>query len=225
MKNFSSLLKHASFFALEEKDFTSSCVKEFEHKFHFDSVLDRLHPERKKDFILGRLCASRAYELCTGKELLSLEIESGGRAPLWPLGSVGSISHSKHIVGAVVADSNKVLGLGVDFETKARVKLSMAKMITTKEDITSHAELSEIDVLTIIFSAKESLYKALYPKVKKFFGFEVAAVTSIDVNEGSFKIELIIPLNLEYGPGARSIFLGRFSFNEKSLMTVIEIPH
>ena len=40
--------------------------------------------------------------------------------------------------------------------------------------------------MSIIFSAKESLYKALYPSVKFYFGFEAASLIFFEQNELTF---------------------------------------
>lgn len=219
MEAWKALFEHSSFFCLEKKE---ASIDLLPAKFELNSKIDRFHPERKKEYLLGRYCALKAYGECTGKELTALPSQEN-RAPLWPSEVVGSISHNQDWIGAAVADGNKLRGLGIDFEVMKRVKEELAKQILTEEDLGSHDFFSREELLTLIFSAKESLYKALAPAVQKFFGFEAAAVVEIDEISGRFKIQLREDLNSEFGPKARSAFEGRFLVFNGTCLTVLEI--
>lgn len=98
-----------------------------------------------------------------------------------------SISHNQFWVGSAVSKSKSLLGVGIDFEVIGRAKLELSRYIRSSEDLKTHQFLNENELLTLIFSAKESLYKALYPTAKCFFGFETAAINEIDVSNGTFK--------------------------------------
>ncbi|MDO9181796.1 MAG: 4'-phosphopantetheinyl transferase superfamily protein, partial [Bacteriovorax sp.] len=161
-------------------------------------------------------------ELKIGSVLLSLPI-SESRAPLWPVDIVGSITHNHSLVGAAVSKNTELLGVGIDFEVMDRVKCEMGRYICGPQDLKSHADLSDTEILTLIFSAKESLYKALYPSVNCFFGFNAAAVKEINFLEGSFIIELVSQINLNFGPSGRSQFQGRFLIQDNNCLTVLEI--
>jgi enterobactin synthetase component D len=182
---------------------------------------ERFHPDRRHEYILGRVCASKAYEMCTGSELLSLTILPS-RAPQWPQNVVGSISHDLNFVGAAVATKLDLLAIGIDFEVVGRTKPEVASRICNDEDIQTHHILSSAELLTVIFSAKESLYKALHPIVNVFFGFEAAAVREIDLQAKTFAIELLEPLSSRFSKHHR--FDGRFIIEQGSCLTVIEVP-
>lgn len=223
-QDWSKLFLKSSFFGISKEEDLSVDLKNYQARIHYDQAVDKYHPNRKTEFLTGRLCASKAHELCTGRELLSLA-SNPDRSPAWPSDVVGSISHNQYWVGSAVAKSSELLGLGIDFEVMGRTKLELAKQIRSAEDLKTHPELSDAELLTFIFSCKESLYKALYPSVKKFFGFETAALRSINVTDQTFVIELITQLNPDFGHKSRSIFEGRFARDANSCLTVLEIPH
>jgi 4'-phosphopantetheinyl transferase EntD len=145
------------------------------------------------------------------------------RAPVWPPGVIGSISHNQLLAGAAVAKSTSLIGIGIDLEVMGRVKGELARFIRTPEDLKTHNSYNESELLTIIFSAKESLYKALYPIVKCFFGFEAAAVREVDHLNCTFKIDLLKNLSDSLGPSGRFQFEGHFKIIEKNCLTVLEI--
>jgi enterobactin synthetase component D len=224
MKNCLSLFSKSHFFFIDKEEKLSPDLFDIKSRLVYYPSLDQVHTSRRDDFLIGRICASKAYQLCFSEELLSLPVGES-KAPVWPHGAVGSISHSRNMAGAAVAKKEDLLGVGIDFESRKRIKEETARIILTERDIKSVSGLSEHDHLTLIFSAKESLYKALYPVVRVFFGFNTAAVTSIDIDSGSFTIELIGEISAEYGPTNRASFGGRFTFDEKNILTVIEIPN
>jgi enterobactin synthetase component D len=159
-----------------------------------------------------------------GHDLLDIPVAEDGRAPSWPSNVVGSITHSRHLVAAAISDTKLLIGLGIDLEEKDRVKIELAKNILSVQDLKIAPGLSERELLTLIFSAKESLYKALYPLVKKYFGFDKAAVTKIDLENKVFIIELLDVLSADFNPKKRFRFAGKFAFLNQHILTVLEIP-
>ena len=135
--------------------------------------------KRKAEFLAGRILARTA--------LLSLGSSSGDvgigrhRQPIWPSGFAGSISHTDGTAMAMVAARTDCL-IGVDIEAimTEQTAQSIAKQVLTPRE---HAFLDKDPVhyarnLTIVFSAKETLYKALFPKVGSFFGFDCAELVN-----------------------------------------------
>lgn len=224
MNNCLSLFSKSHFFFINKEEKLSPELVDIKSRLVYNPSLDKVHASRRDDFLIGRVCASKAHQLCFTEELLSLPVGES-KAPIWPAGAVGSISHSRYMAGAAVAKKEDLLGVGIDFESRERIKEETARIILTARDIKSASGLSEQDLLTLIFSAKESLYKALYPEVKVFFGFNSAAITAINLDSGSFTIELIREISAEFGPTNRALFGGRFIFDDKNILTVIEIPY
>lgn len=180
-----------------------------------DQSLDQFSTIRLKQFLAGRYCAMLACKKI-GIDLTTLPI-GDDRLPCWPLGICGSISHSKDYAIAVVSDSHKSLGIDIEriIDIKRWQKLN-EKIINNDEKIL--ADANKINP-TIIFSAKESLYKLLYPMVKKFFGFHDASVLAIE-NE-TFTIELkskkseLLSFN--------RIYQGNFWYNDGNIITLLSL--
>lgn len=219
-----NLFLHSTFFALKRDIELSSEQKEIYSQIIYPETVSKHHPKRKEEFLLGRLCASLAHLKLKGEPLNELPI-GNKREPLFPKSIVGSISHTKDWVGAVVSDSSQLLGVGLDFESMGRAKSELTRYITTDEDISSLTGLTNEELLTLIFSAKESLYKALYPSVKVFFGLDAAAVTKIDLASNTFTIQLLTEISSKFGPSGRSTFTGRFCCDSQTCLTVIEVTH
>lgn len=144
--------------------------------------------KRKHEFLGGRYCVNKALsDLGVDIAHKILPTTSESRAPKWPDGVCGSISHSKSMALAVV--SKEYLSLGVDIElfiSLERLERIKSRFITPAEE-----SLTNIDKLrnsTIIFSAKEALFKLINPLCHKYFGFHDAKVNWIE--ESSFEIVL-----------------------------------
>jgi enterobactin synthetase component D len=135
-------------------------------------------PKRQNEFLAGRLCAAQALRAAGLPETVGQK----NRAPVWPLGCVGSISHSDRRVVAVVSRNHS--GLGVDIETlmtQAQATDIQALILTEAETALRPETMSLGPFLTLIFSAKESLYKALsahLPQMPGFLDVTVLALTS-----------------------------------------------
>lgn len=224
LKKWSELFSKSSFFAIRKEEDLNVSLKEIQNKILVSPSVEAFHPNRKAEFLLGRVCAYKSYEMLTGKELLSLDANKD-RSPDWPPEVVGTISHSQHWIGAATALNSDLIGVGMDFEVMGRTKLELSKYIRSEGDIKTHPLLSEEELLTVIFSCKETLYKALYPSVKKFFGFEDAAVVEIDLDKGIFIVELLVELNPIFGPKTNNSFTGRLALESKNCLTVLEVSN
>lgn len=133
--------------------------------------------KRKAEHLAGRIAAVHA--LCEQAIKAVPGIGETG-APRWPAGLYGSISHSGNVALAVVAHSP----VGVDIETLFTDALSQtltSSIITPAEQrILVNASLPFPLALTLVFSAKESLFKALSSAALPFPGFHSATVIALD---------------------------------------------
>lgn len=110
--------------------------------------------KRKDDFAAGRAAARNALaRIGVGPTA----IPSGARrAPVWPSGTRGSISHAGGI--AIAAVTTLPLALGIDLEVDAPIGPEVEQLVLGPDDrLGSHSAL-------LAFSAKESVYKALFPE-------------------------------------------------------------
>lgn len=155
--------------------------------------------KRKIEYLLGRYCLKRCFE-AFGETPLMVKMGED-RSPLWPSEWVGSISHSKGQVVAVLGRSTEYAGLGIDLEAlidnpSAALQTQICSETTEISELMSSLGLSEQEALTLIFSSKESLYKLIFPRYRKFFGFQSARLRA--EKDRSLTIELIENLNAEF---------------------------
>lgn len=136
-------------------------------------------PKRKAEFLAGRFVVKQAINML---DIEPLEISIGlHRAPQWPNGIVGSISHSGNKAFCFLSQfSSRV---GIDYEefisNKIAEEIKYSIISVEEEQLCSSSEYSFNQILTMIFSAKESLFKALYPSVKRYFDFLDVRVLTI----------------------------------------------
>jgi 4'-phosphopantetheinyl transferase EntD len=141
-----------------------------------DILGPRALEQRRTYFALGRAAARDALaEL----GLPGLVIGRGPAGePLWPDGIVGAISHAGDTAIAVVGRNTDYAGLGVDVEELARGPSARAARLVCRP-----AEMEWADVesgtrrLILLFSAKEAVFKAVFPIARVWFGFADAELT------------------------------------------------
>jgi len=86
---------------------------------------------------------------------------------------VGSISHVGNYASAVVARASDLQALGIDLEIRAPLEASLIKLLCRPEEIAWLDQCATADALAkIIFSAKESLFKCVWPTLRRFIDFQ-----------------------------------------------------
>ncbi|MFE9258352.1 4'-phosphopantetheinyl transferase superfamily protein [Streptomyces sp. NPDC006879] len=114
---------------------------------------------RRDDFLAGRCAARRAL---TGADLPAGEILRDGRKPVFPSGSVGSISHDGGLAVAVAARAERYAALGCDLELRG-LPLAAAHLVLTPEErawtASAPDEAQAWWHLLRAFCAKEAAYK------------------------------------------------------------------
>ena len=182
-----------------------SCHDLAHYDFALPSSLDKAAPKRRAEFMAGRLCARRALGLVQGKE--SVPSIGPDRAPLWPTGAVGSISHSDSWAAALVGSQDHYLGLGIDIEPylsgSDSQKLATALLTAAERERFNELTAAQFAfMVTLTFSLKESLFKALYPLVSRRFYFEDAEVVAWNITTGTARLRLLSHLSADWPKGS-----------------------
>jgi 4'-phosphopantetheinyl transferase EntD len=132
---------------------------------------------RRQQFTAGRLLARQAWaELGQGPVPL---LNDAQRVPMWPPGLVGTITHTVGWCAVAVARQNEVEGLGADVEPATPLQPELWERICRPEErrFLEALDPAERGLLAKgVFSAKESIYKALYPSVRLFLDFQGMSV-------------------------------------------------
>ncbi len=95
-----------------------------------------------------------------------------GGEPLWPEGIVGAISHSGDLAVSVVGWAVEYAGIGVDVEQRSPgMSPRAARLVCRPSEYEWAAEDAGPTRRTLLFSAKEAIFKALYPIEGVWLGF------------------------------------------------------
>jgi 4'-phosphopantetheinyl transferase EntD len=113
---------------------------------------------RRNEFATGRACIRQALD-SLGCEYRSVPAESN-RAPCWPRGVIGSVSHSRTLAVAVVARRETALAVGIDVETVAPLEPNLWPLITRPDEAMPLGERATLEGLR--FSCKEAAFKCWF---------------------------------------------------------------
>jgi enterobactin synthetase component D len=157
--------------------------------------IERSVRKRQAEFFFGRAAARQAMRAIG---LVPAEVSIGAhREPIWPAGVIGGISHCAGIAAAVVMPRKDRRGVGIDIEQVVDDGLAEELRSTVVnaleyERLKRHAAtgLHLNELLTIAFSAKESLFKAAHASVGDYFGFEAAEFTTLDLAHRRLAFEI-----------------------------------
>jgi 4'-phosphopantetheinyl transferase EntD len=129
-------------------------------------------PKRLTDLVTGRYCAIKALEQL-GIQDATIPI-GADRAPIWPEGIVGSISHCDSLAGAIVSKKKDHISLGLDIEEIGKVTPDLWDLVFTENEKSYLHSISDTEreaQSTAIFSLKEAFYKFQFPITRTFLDF------------------------------------------------------
>jgi 4'-phosphopantetheinyl transferase EntD len=172
---------------------------------------------RVAEFATTRDCARRALQ-ALGAPAGPI-LRGPKREPLWPAGFVGSITHCTGYRAAAVGRAAGVLTIGIDAEPHAAVPRRVVQRVLVEDERQwLPGAPGGIHWDRLIFSAKESVYKAWFPLARRWLGFEEAAVT-IDPASGTFRARLLI----DPPAGVPAAFDGRYLIEDGLVVTAIAV--
>jgi 4'-phosphopantetheinyl transferase EntD len=155
------------------------------------ATVARALERRRREFTTARVCA-RAALARLGMEPAAIVPDQRG-VPVWPTGIVGSITHCDGYRAAAVARESEVVTIGVDAEPNEPLPSGVLPLVSRAEERIHLARLAaeRPDVCwdRLLFSVKESVYKAWFPLTRRWLGFEQALVT-FDPGTGTFSAQL-----------------------------------
>jgi enterobactin synthetase component D / holo-[acyl-carrier protein] synthase len=154
---------------------------------------------RRRVFALGR-AAGRAALGEFGVHDVAIPRAPGGE-PMWPQGFVGSITHSREVAIAIVGRRQDYVGLGVDVEELARgPSARTARLVCRPGEMAWVDAEAGTERLARLFSAKEAVFKALYPIEGVWLGFADAELRWLD-NRQRFEARVLKSVGSEYPEG------------------------
>ena len=197
-----------------------------------DDMLTWLYPEeaaqicgatetRVREFTSARTCARLAIAKLG---LPTAPILRGAwREPIWPDVAVGSITHCRGYCAAAVAKQRDILSMGIDAEADEQLPPGVLDQVAVAEERVWLATAPPgVHWDRLLFSAKESVFKAWFPLARDWLGFE-QAVVSFHPTECTFQVRLLVPLPALFG-GGPELLTGRFLVRDGLLLTAIVVP-
>ncbi len=167
-----------------------------------DDISASAVPKRRAEFLAGRFAARQAL---AGLGIASTPGRDPQGHPIWPEGVAGSITHGADRALSVAARTKDVRGVGIDAErlmSAATKDELMARICGDDERAVLARSLSapEPARITFAFSAKESLYKCLFPQVGRFMDFTAARVVAASATaaSGGWVGELTLELAIDW---------------------------
>lgn len=145
---------------------------------------------RRRSWVGGRVAMRAALE-SLGLSAPPIRADERG-APVLPAGIAGSISHKEDLAVALVTLEGAAK-IGVDIEKDAPARLDISRKVLREEELAELARMPEASrgsEVLLRFSAKEALYKALDPFVKRYVGFREVAVTPLP--DGTARVSMTL---------------------------------
>ncbi|WP_221357490.1 4'-phosphopantetheinyl transferase family protein [Streptomyces beigongshangae] len=195
-----------------------------------EALIARAVEKRRREFTVVRGCARRAMEKLGVPPQAVLPGERG--APQWPAGLIGTMTHCEGYAAAALARAADLASLGIDAEPHRRLPDDVLPSVALP------GEVERLRVLAgrypgvhwdrLLFSAKESVYKAWFPLTRKWLDFSEADIEVFAdpgrTTSGGLRATLLVP-----GPvvdGRRvGRFEGRWTVDRGLVATSVTVPH
>jgi 4'-phosphopantetheinyl transferase EntD len=189
-----------------------------------EALVARAVERRRREFATARACARTAL---AGLGLPPVPIGRGQRgAPAWPAGVVGSLTHCDGYRACAVARAGQVTSIGLDAEPNEPLPDGVLRLVSDATERTWVTDLlatqPQVSWDRLLFSAKESVYKAWFPLTQRWLNFGQARIT-VDPVARTFAAQLLLEAA---GPDGRPLtgFDGRWLARDGLLVTTIVLP-
>jgi len=145
---------------------------------------------RRAEFAAGRSAAKEALQMLGVR---TRTIPAGAdRSPIWPSGTIGSITHARGWALAVAASTRDIQGIGIDLEHCASVEPHLWPQVLQTDEMHRLQRMPHADQTrwaTATFCAKEAFFKMQWPTTKTWIDFaEVDVVLSASGNRFSLTV-------------------------------------
>jgi 4'-phosphopantetheinyl transferase EntD len=162
---------------------------------------------RRREFAAGRACARAALGKL-GAPAAAIPV-GPDRAPIWPDGFVGSITHCDGFCCAVAARASEIASVGVDAEDAGPMTPGAARLVLQPGELaraSAAADPPGSSWAKLAFSAKEAVYKCWFPLTGTPLTFQDLWIDFAE--SGEFDVRIATPLSL--GAAGLHRFEGRW---------------
>lgn len=146
--------------------------------------------KRKAEYVASRLLVKNLLSYLGYKDFyLKNNLD---RSPIWPNNINASLSHSDSYVIAIATKKNFFIGIDIEKYMKQQTaKIIFNSLLTPKEQKSfQRVPLPLHKLITLIFSLKESIYKAIWPLIKTPINFHYIIIETINIEKNTATIYL-----------------------------------
>lgn len=152
------------------------------------AAVRRAIPSRQQEYQRGRSCLRACLDRLAAPRAPILPTAT--REPQLPDGLVGAITHGADIVAAVAAPSSVAAGIGIDIEAAGIMEQAKIDLILSPREQAQANEAREATARPIlVFSAKESIHKAVFPMSRRWFEYLEVEIEFSAGSDGNGAIE------------------------------------
>ncbi|MCI3238804.1 4'-phosphopantetheinyl transferase family protein [Streptomyces spinosisporus] len=195
-------------------------------------VVAQAVPKRRREFALVRACARRAMDKLGVPPQPVLPGERG--APGWPAGLAGTMTHCDGYCAAALVRAADLASLGIDAEPHQPLPDGVLEAVSLPAEEARLRRLAQqhpaIHWDRLLFSAKESVYKAWFPLTRQWLEFTEADI-EVSVTpapgtplHGTFQAELLVPGPL-LGGSRLDRFEGRWTVQRGLVASAVAVAH
>lgn len=191
-----------------------------------DGAVPPLWPEEER--ALGQAVARRRREFAVARACAHIALDRLGappqpllpgrcREPCWPAGVVGSITHCAGYHAAAVAWRRMLPAIGIDAEVHAALPAGVDEVVMTAEERALFPGTGGAHWDCVVFSAKESAFKAWFALTACWLD-PTGATVRVDRIRSLFTVAVTPQPGLP--PDAPMRFVGRFAIVDGIVLTV-----
>jgi 4'-phosphopantetheinyl transferase EntD len=177
--------------------------------------------KRRREIAVGRQCVRKALSVLGIGDFPLLP--GRDRAPIWPPSVVGTITHTDGCpggyCGVAVARRDLTPGVGIDAEPRRPLPDELWPRVLDDQERREALAATDPGIhARLVFSAKETTYKALYPTLKQFLDFSDVHIDA-QTEEGIFVASLVGPA-VTNRPGHPEL-VGRLVIDDELIVTAM----
>jgi 4'-phosphopantetheinyl transferase EntD len=176
-------------------------------------LIARAVPRRRAEFTTGRACARRALaELGVAPTAI---LSGEQREPLWPDGTVGGITHCAGFCAAAVGRAVQYRSIGIDAELDEPLPDGILDLVSLPAERSQLERAGGVHLDRVLFSAKESVYKAWFPVARRWLDFDQAMIALKP--DGTFDVRVLVEGPIDW-------MRGRWLARDRLVLTAIVAP-
>lgn len=181
--------------------------------------------KRKAEFLAGRVCAAIGWRRLGVEMPPKLLVSRSKRVPYWGKGLIGSISHSDTKAVFFASSSEKLQSVGVDIQDILTFEeaLFICDRVIDKEElcIANSFGFTLSEAVSIAFSVKESIYKAVSPISEEYFDFLEAKIEYI--NKEFVKVKIAKEFKMRHLTS--KCFKVAYTLKEQHILSYLEVEY